>query len=227
MNNALTRAVPSLPTPLSAVAPIKRALLVLAGLLLLFGTMGPDVRRAHAAPADSITVDVSDSGEIAVNGSSNVRAWTMEVESFRGTVVLGEEEENGAIPSIQSINVTVPVEELVADRSSMQDKAHKALKKKDHPDITFAADEVTTSESQDGSFAVSATGDLTIAGETKTVELNATAARQDDGTYAVGGEHDLKLSTFDVERPSAMFGALKVTDEIEVEFDVVLPAPSE
>ena len=89
MNNALTRAVPSLPTPLSAVAPIKRTLLVLAGLLLLFGTMGPDVRRAHAAPADSITVDVGENGTIVVNGSSNVRAWTMEVESFRGTVVLG------------------------------------------------------------------------------------------------------------------------------------------
>ena len=204
---------------------MERILLVLTGLLLLAGPMSSNARPANAAPADSITVDVGENGTIVVNGSSNVRAWTMEVESFRGTVVLGEQD--GAIPSIRSIDVTVPVEELVADRSSMQEKAHKALKKKEHPDITFTADEVTTSESQDGSFTVSATGDLTIAGETKTVELQATAARQDDGTYAVEGEHDLKLSTFDVERPSAMFGALKVTDEIEVEFDVVLPAPSE
>jgi len=204
---------------------MEQTLLVLTGLLLLAGPMGPNARPANAAPADSITVDVGEQGEIVVNGSSNVRAWTMEVESFRGTVVLGDED--SAIPSIQSINVTVPVEELVADRSSMQEKAHKALKKKAHPDITFAADEVMTSESQDGSFAVSTTGDLTIAGTTKTVELKATAARRDDGTYAVEGEHDLKLSTFDVERPSAMFGALKVTDEIEVEFDIILPSPSE
>ena len=225
MDDVLTRDMRSLPASLSAGASAQRVFLVLTGLLLLFGTMGPDVRRAHAAPADSVTVEVGEDGEMVVNGSSNVRAWSMEVESFRGTVVL--EEEGGAVPSIQSIDVTVPVEELVADRSSMQDKAHKALKKKEHPEITFAAAEVTTSESQGGSFDVSATGDLTIAGETKPVELNATAARQDNGTYAVEGEHNLKLSTFDVERPSAMFGALKVTDEIEVEFDVVLPSPSE
>lgn len=157
---------------------------------------------------------------MTVYGSSNVRDWTMDVESFEGEVDLAADGQD--TPSIHSISVEVPVEALTASRGSMQDKAHKALKKEDHPTVRFVSDSVTVATAAADSFAVIADGDLTIAGETRTVTVRAKGASQGDNGFHVRGEHELELSTFDVERPSAMLGALRVTDGIRLGFDVVL-----
>lgn len=190
------------------------AILFAWGLLLSPNTPAP----AHA-PEDSVTLGFSAESEMAVYGSSNVRDWDMDVETINGDVTF---EENETVPSIQRLTVEVPVEGIVAGRSSMQEKAHKALKKEDYPTITFTSSDIEVSKSQENEFAVFANGELTIAGTTREVSLKAKGARQGDGSYVIEGEHDLKLSTFDVERPTAMFGALTVADEIRLAFDVTL-----
>ncbi len=159
---------------------------------------------------------------MTVHGSSNVRDWTMDVESFSGQADFSPVESGS--PAIHSISVEVPVEALVANRSSMQEKAHKALKKEEYPTVQFRSDSVTVATAEADSFAVIANGDLTIAGETRTVTLRAKGASQGDNGYHVRGEHELKLSEFNVERPSALLGALTVSDGIRLTFDVMLQA---
>ena len=157
---------------------------------------------------------------MTVHGSSNVRDWTMDVESFKGQVEFSPAERGS--PAIHSLSVEVPVEALVANRSSMQEKAHKALKKEDYPTVQFRSDSVVVATAAADSFAVIANGDLTIAGEARTVTLRAKGASQGDDEYHVRGEHELELSTFNVERPSALMGALTVSDGIRLTFDAVL-----
>lgn len=190
------------------------AVLFAWGFLLSPHTPAP----AHA-PADSVALQFGAESEMTVYGSSNVRDWDMDVETINGDVTF---EENETVPSIENVTVEVPVEGIVAGRSSMQEKAHKALKKKDYPTITFTSSDIEVSKSQENKFAVFANGELTIAGTTHDVTLKARGARQEDGSYAIEGEHNLKLSTFDVERPTAMFGALTVADEVQLDFDVTL-----
>lgn len=190
------------------------AILFAWGLLLSPNTPAP----AHA-PADSVTLGFSAESEMTVYGSSNVRDWDMDVETINGDVTF---EENETVPSIQTVTVDVPVEGLVAGRSSMQDKAHKALKKEEYPTLTFTSSDIEVSKSQENQFAVFAKGQLTIAGTTREVTLKAKGARHGNGSYTIEGEHNLKLSTFDVEPPTAMFGALTVADEIRLAFNVTL-----
>jgi polyisoprenoid-binding protein YceI len=172
------------------------------------------------APTDTTTFQLHDESAMTVHGSSNVRDWTMDVESFDGQVVFNTE--TRGTPSIYSLAVEAPVEALVADRSSMQEKAHKALKKEEYPTVQFRSDSVTVATAAADSFLVIANGDLTIAGETRAVTLRAKGASRGDDGYHVRGEHELKLSTFNVERPSALLGALTVSDGIRLTFDVVL-----
>lgn len=193
-------------------------LLALTGFL--FVGMGGTAPATANAPADSTTFQFHEETEMTVYGSSNVRDWTMDVESYQGEVVLEADEQD--TPSIHSISVEVPVEALTASRGSMQDKAHKALKKEDHPTIQFVSDSVTVATAAADSFAVRANGDLTIAGETQTVTVRAKGASNGDDGFHVRGDHELELSTFNVERPSAMLGALRVSDGIRLGFDVVL-----
>jgi polyisoprenoid-binding protein YceI len=196
----------------------------LLAFLLATGLLIPASVADPAPAADSVAYGFdNESSTMTIYGSSNVRDWTMDVSVLDGTVVLNETD--AALPGIQKIDVTVPVEKVVSDKDKLQKHAHEALEKDDHPTITFTSSDVQVATAKADSFSVSATGDLTIAGETQSVTLTAKGVRTDDGMLAVAGEHRLKLSGYDVERPSLFFGALKVTDPVRLAFDVRL-APS-
>lgn len=157
---------------------------------------------------------------MTVYGTSNVRDWDMTVTQINGSILLGDTEES--LPSIEEIDVEVPVKHMVSDKDRLQRHAHEAVKKEEHPTISFASSDVNVASAEADSFSVVANGDLTIKGNTRSVTLSAKGVEQSDGTLRVSGEHRLELSTFEVERPSLMFGAIKVKDPIRVAFDVVL-----
>lgn len=191
------------------------------GLLL-----NPSTAQSTVPPADSTAAfQFLETSKMTVCGSSNVRDWTMDVKKVRGNVVIDTAEEG--LPSIQKVNVEVAVQDMVSDKDRLQRHAHEALKKEEHPTITFASSDVQVAEAQADSFSVVAKGNLTIAGETRPVELTAKGTQQADDTLTVAGRHELKLSTYDVERPSLMFGAIKVDDPVEVGFEVVLAPRSQ
>jgi polyisoprenoid-binding protein YceI len=196
-------------------------------VLLLWGLLAvPTMADPVAPPADSGAYQFdNESSSMTVYGSSNVRDWTMNVKQLNGSVLLGEKQEN--LPAIEEINVEIAVKNMVSDKDRLQRHAHEALKKEEHPTISFASSDVQIAKAQADSFSVVANGKMTIKGETRPVELAAKGARQDNGALYVSGEHQLKLSTFNVERPSLMFGAIKVDDPIRVGFDVVLTPRSQ
>jgi polyisoprenoid-binding protein YceI len=195
-------------------------------LLLTLGLVVSPVTADPVSPsADSATYQFQNAeSTMTVFGSSNVRDWTMDVTQINGSVALGET--SGAVPAIQSIQVEIPVQQMVSDKDRLQRHAHEALHKEDYPTISFAASDIEVTPAEADSFSVVASGKMTIKGNTHAVELTAKGAQQSDGTLNVVGEHELKLSTFDVERPSLMFGAIKVDDPIRIGFDVVLAPQS-
>lgn len=175
--------------------------------------------------ADSSTLTFADQSTMTVYGSSNVRDWTMDVKQMSGSVVLGEA--NEAVPSIQTIRIDVPVQKMVSEKDRLQRHAHEALKKEEHPTISFTASDVQVAKADADSFSVVANGNLTIAGETRSVTLTAKGIQAEDGAISVKGDHRLKLTTFDVERPSLMFGAIKVDNPVRIGFSAVLSPASE
>ena len=64
-------------------------------------------------------------------------------------------------------------------------------------------------------------GDLTLAGETAADRFDL--AISDDGTLS--GDAVVKQSDWGMKPYSALFGALKVKDEVQVELEGHLPAP--
>lgn len=203
----------------------------IAVLFALGFLFSPTPTQSAVPPTDSTaSFTFRDDSEMTVYGGSNVRSWTMDVTQINGAVVLRAA--NGELPSIQKIDVEVPVQKVVSEKDRLQRHAHEALKKEEHPTITFTSSDVQVAEAQADSFSVVAKGNLTIAGETHPIALTAKGTQQADSTLTVVGRHGLKLSTYDVERPSLMFGAIKVDDPVEVGFEVVLvprsqSAPSE
>jgi polyisoprenoid-binding protein YceI len=102
----------------------------------------------------------------------------------------------------------------------LSDKDRTDIKKNVHQkilpsgDISFRSTSIESSG--DGRFTVN--GELTIAGSTRPVRLDLTQSGD-----RVSGRVNIRQSDFGIKPFSAMLGALKVADPIDLEVDVKLP----
>jgi len=93
---------------------------------------------------------------------------------------------------------------------------YSALKKDTHPQISFLLTQPVTIK---GPGKVSVTGNVEIAGVIRpmTFDLNLTWA---DNALHLQGSRSTKLSEFEIEPPTAMFGQIETGDDITVELDL-------
>ncbi len=155
------------------------------------------------------------SGAFKVHGTSNLHNWEMNATSIPAEAQItlkGTEVED-----ITAFSMTFPVKTLKAKEDLMSSRAYKAMKADKFPTITFKLNNAEVSAGN-----VKATGVLTIAGTSKTVVLTGKAASGADGTVALAGTYKFKLSDFNIDPPSFMLGALKVGNDLTVDYSVKL-----
>lgn len=158
--------------------------------------------------AQTYKIDTSNS-KIIVEGTSNLRDWSAQVGDFSGTM----EVDDAGNPT--KVMLTMKVLSMDGGRGAdMNAKIYKALKSDDYPQITFQSTSIDA-----GSMV--ATGTLSMAGQTREVSV---AGELDLGSAKLTTTKDLKLSDFEIEPPSALFGQIKCKDEIKVMFDIALKA---
>lgn len=117
-----------------------------------------------------------------------------------------------------TLDVRIPVKSLKSGKSQLDQNMQKALKEKEHPHIIFHLTryEVTASTS-DKSFPITTYGDLTVAGQTKTIELPAVVSMGD--FTRIEGTKDLLMSDFGVKPPTVM-GIIKTHNRVVINFDL-------
>lgn len=90
-----------------------------------------------------------------------------------------------------------------------------------YPDIVFQSTNVTAKPAKVGSgYDVKLTGDLTLHGVTRRVEIPATVTRNGDELRAVG-KFSIDRDDFKVKATSAFHGLVRVSDTVKFEFDIV------
>ena len=130
-----------------------------------------------------------------------------------------------AVPANSSVTIQVDVESFQvrqgtggvkpltdADRAEISKTLKQALHTAQHPTITFRSRPV---DGAAGAFTLD--GELTIMGVTQPVMVQG---RMTDGRV-VGGATVVQ-SRWGIRPYSAFFGALRVRDEVKVDFDIVL-----
>lgn len=192
-------------------------------LIFLFSSWATTAPQPHDPPAPAVTYTFHEDSEMTVYGSSNVRDWTMDVLEIDGQVAVQPAADDG-LPTIDRVLVEVPVDSMLSERGSQNEKAHKALNKSRQPVIYFRSESVNVApgNASDSTFTVTAEGELILAGERRNVTLQAEGTRAENGAFRFHGEHELLMTDFGIDPPTALLGALRVTDEIRVAFDVTL-----
>lgn len=151
-------------------------------------------------------------GKITIDGTSTIHDWTENVEKFTGS--LTGKVKDGKLESISSAKIVVEVNSIKSGKSGMDDNTYKALKQKEHPQITYQLKSYNITGS-----TVSLTGSLSIAGVTKTVSFKATYKME--GTKMVfTGSHTFKMTDFNIDPPTAVMGTIKTGDDITVKFNL-------
>lgn len=87
------------------------------------------------------------------------------------------------------------------------------------PEITFKSTGVT-GKLESGKFLVKITGDLTLHGVTRKIEIPATVTVNGDTLRAVG-EFEIDRTDFNVTATNAFHGLVRVKHDVKFEFDIV------
>jgi hypothetical protein len=193
------------------------AVVLMAGAFAMAGSAEP------SSSAPSVT---DENGKVTVEGTATIYGnWACNGEaSVEATPGEALEPVSGFPGGVQSTMVTVSVHGLECGDGTMNKHLRKALKEKDHPEITFHTDKYTL---ENGGGEVKAFGELTIAGVTKPIELDAQLTPLPEGGVRVVGKVDIEMKDYSVKPPSLIFGTLKVANDVSVKFDTVIQPPQE
>jgi polyisoprenoid-binding protein YceI len=158
---------------------------------------------------------VSGTPAITIAGTSTMHDWTMTSKQATAQAQL-EVDANGQLSKVNSILVTIPAESLKSGKGAMDKNAYNALKTDKNKDLKFQLTAATVNGNN-----IAAQGTLTIAGSSKPIELSVTGKPEANGIRFQGSKK-IKMTEFNVEPPSFMFGSVKTGDEITITFDITL-----
>lgn len=159
--------------------------------------------------------------KVTIAGTSTLHDWESEATKLEAS---GSLELTGSqLESINSLKVTIPAKGIVSPKGRVMDnKTYDALKADKNPNITFRLEKATVNGSK-----IQATGKLTIAGKTQTVNLNATSKTDSAGNITFSGSKPIKLADYDMEPPTALMGTIKTGEEVTVKYELTLKPSGE
>jgi hypothetical protein len=154
--------------------------------------------------------------QLRVNGTSNIHDWTMNATGFvcEGNYILKGDQ----LQDLSSLNFTLPVANLKGKEDLLNTRAHKALKAEQFSRITFRLSTATVIPQQK---IIKAAGNLTIAGVTKPIVLEANYTVNGNEITCKGSE-TIKMSDYNIKAPTFMMGALKVADAVVIDITLKL-----
>ena len=160
---------------------------------------------------------------VKVKGSSNLHDWVMEAKNGTIEANLNLASNVSYLAGIQSLSFNLPVKNLKSTEGNLMDtRAYDALKAGKYPNISFKLLSATPTSNSANKSVFKVTGELTISGTTKQIEMTANATKNADGSVIITGSENLKMTQFGIKPPSFMFGALKVTDNLTIDYTVRL-----
>ena len=107
----------------------------------------------------------------------------------------------------------------------MESDMREALKADRHPQVAFTFRQLRGGVQHDldsGLYHATIAGDLTLAGVTRTIDLQISAQRVSRTTFRVRAELPLRMTDFGIKPPSALFGAIRAKNSLTVRFDLTL-----
>lgn len=172
------------------------------------------------AAAALATLSFQPGSRVWIQGTSTARSYRCESTSVEGTAA-ATTASLAELRSIPRAEVSVPLASLDCRNNTMNGHMRRALKADANPTIRFRATSITVTPGEGGAATARMSGDLTIAGQTRPVSIDASVV-EEDGQLRVRGTEQITMTDYGVQPPSLMLGTMRVRPLVTVGFDVVL-----
>ena len=202
--------------------------IVFTGLLLSVLLMAPLQSKAQSFPAN---ITIEEGGRVWIEGTAGPVNYTCRAErlSGRGRIsnnVPPQSTISGTGEDI-TISVSLPVKSLNCGKRAMNRDMYGALKSGKFPEIHYHLLEAIPDENiQDtlsgGWIKIRTRGIMEIAGTSDTTVVNVQGKPIDDNRYHVKGKKKINMDTYNIDPPTAMFGLIRASKELQVHFDVTV-----
>jgi len=181
--------------------------------VILFGVIPQSLKAQVYKLSPSADVNIK------VLGSSNIHDWTMTSTALesQGNFKLSE----GQLKEVTAFSFSLNAKSLKSDHQSMDNRTYKTINADQFPKIIYRLSSATITSVQKNKFLIKTTGELTIAGTTQTITMNVTAVVNADNSLTCTGSEKLKLTDYKIEPPSFMLGAMKVTNDLTIQFNLI------
>lgn len=156
---------------------------------------------------------------IKVLGTSNVHDWvltSLAVESQGEFKLDGD----GQLRALSSFNLSVNAKSLKSEHESMDNRTYKTMKADQYPKVTYKLSSAIVTQTQKNKYTIKATGELTIAGVSQSIVMTIYAVTNADNTITCTGSENLKLTDYKIDPPSFMLGAMKVKNDLTIQFNL-------
>ncbi len=185
------------------------------------------IAATSVAGAQATTrIAVAPTSKLWIEGTSNVHDWKCTATSVDAAIdidALATQLATASPKMLKKISVKVPVKAIKCGHDKMDDNLQKALKVEQAAEISYslATFEVVPGEGKDD-FTLRTVGKLNLAGKESDVTMDIDATRLPDGSIKAVGTVPLKMTTYGVKPPTALFGAIKAADDVKVKFEFSL-----
>lgn len=195
-------------------------------LLLAFSFIGSiAVRQPY-----NTQFKISSQSKLYIDAISTLHNFKINAKEIKGDLYIQNNDEPAGGLKISQLKVIIPVKKLDAGKGSMNKNMDEALKADKNPDITYSLDNVNTFNLSSDSTkpdVIKTTGKLTIAGVSKKIRMKIKGYRTNDGILHFTGAKKINMVDFGVTPPAMFFGAISVSKDVRVHFDLVLTAQNE
>ena len=199
-----------------------------AALLLSVLMMAPLQSEAQPFPAN---ITIEEGGRVWIEGTAGPVDYTCRAERLSGrgrisNTVSPQSTISGTGEDI-TISVSLPVKSLNCGKRAMNRDMYGALKSSKFPEIHYHLLEAGPDENiQDtlpgGWIHIRTRGIMEIAGTSDTTVVQVLGKAIDQNRYHVKGKKEINMDTYNIDPPTAMFGLIRASKELQVHFDVTV-----
>jgi polyisoprenoid-binding protein YceI len=189
---------------------------------LVIGIGLASVSLPESALAQKIKGQLAPGSRIVISGTSNVHKWDCSTTKFTADIEAPASAPNEVGRMVSALEVTIPVRDIDCGNGGMTSNLRKAMHADQHPDVRFRMSSYEASAMSGGtSYDAVLSGQLTINGVEKPIQVRATVTPDGRGGVRAEGSVDLRTTDYDVQPVRALLGSIRTGDRVTIILTVV------
>lgn len=156
---------------------------------------------------------------MVLSGSSTSHEWSVKTKTVTGTAQFDLVPGNDII-RLDSLKFSLPMLQLYSSKKVLDKNSQKNLKANKFKYITYQLTKAKVINEKEYVYQIATTGNLTIDGITKEVNIDMYCFANKNGSITCTGKYTLKMTDYHVEHPSFMGGLMSTGETVLLDFSM-------